>query len=92
MGRITAIDTVNLTVTVENELANSYVTSPPTYIKLNVFSVKNFSIDKTENVGFGNKGFRGKTIPAGTILRVRYVNNDGVAKTWNWKAQYYITG
>lgn len=92
LGRIVGVDKDNFQITVENALTNNFLASSPTYVQLNVCSVKDFKIDTLNKTQFGEKGFRYKTLPANTVMRLEYTNNNGLPKIWNWRIEYYITG
>jgi hypothetical protein len=79
---------VNGTITVENILVGTY--SPGTTVKMNVYTIRNFKIDTAGySYRFGEKGFKGLSIEAGTVLRVLYKNNSGLAKNWNLELEFY---
>jgi len=88
LGRVTAIDTDNSTITFENSLTNNYAIG--SLIKINICMLRDYVIDDdSERLKFGDKGFKGKLIPAGTVMRLKYKNNNGQAKTWYWRLEYY---
>lgn len=90
LGRCTNIDLNNSTITVETP--TSYAYSPGTPVKISVYIIKDLYISDTNNVDIGAKGFQGKSLPAGTILRVYYTNNSGTSKVFRWRPEYYNLG
>lgn len=79
LGRITAIDAVNHTVTVENALTSTFNAGSP--VLLNLYLVKNFYISAPSiNFEFGSKGYSTKKIPPNTTIRILYTNSSGIAK------------
>ncbi len=91
VGRITAIDTVNNTITVETALSFNF-NSSVTVIYVNVCLVKERQIYKADDkIKIGEKGFRGKLLPANTVLRCNYINDDGAAKSLYFDLEYYYS-
>lgn len=91
LGMITTIDKDNDTVTVTNPLTFQF--TPGTLVKLNLYIVKDYHIDNpTNKVSFGDKGFKGKLLPANTLVRFKYTNNNGQAKDVYWRVEYYNQG
>ena len=90
VGRTTNIDSVNSQITVETPL--SYEFAPGTPVKISVYILKDIYIGNTNEIVIGLKGFKGKMVTAGTILRVYYTNNSGTEKTIRWRPEYYNLG
>ncbi len=90
LGRISAIDPVGGTITVENPTTFAY--NPGTPVKISVYILRNIYIANTNVLDIGGKGFKGKTVTSGTILRVYYTNNSGTAKIFRWRPEYYNDG
>lgn len=79
-GRITAFDTTLNTITFETPLTQAFLAT--TSVKLNMKVVNDIVLHRTGFVyKIGEKGLKGKTIPANTPLRGEYTNMDGQAKT-----------
>lgn len=89
MGRVTHLDKVNGTITLENNATSTFPAG--SIIKINVYIAKNINIFKENDLTIGEKGFKGKIIDANTILRVNYKNNTGTAKKMIWRVEYYLT-
>jgi len=91
LGRCTAIDSGASTITVETATSYAFAAGT-TPVKISVYILKDLYISDTNVIDIGTKGFKGKTITAGTILRVYYTNNSGTAKTFRWRPEYYNDG
>ena len=88
VGRITAINTVNNTITVENALSFNF--NSGTVIYTNVLLIKEKQIHKDNyKIKIGAKGFSGIFFTANTVLRSNYTNNNGLAKTLYFDLEYY---
>jgi hypothetical protein len=89
LGRVLDINTTESTIMVESgPTVNFYQTN--TTILLNLCMIRDFVFDQFSNkIQFGDKGLRGKIVPADTIVRVKYKNNGTDAKTWYWKIEYF---
>lgn len=89
-GRIVGYDPENHTVTLETALTNAYAIGTPVYIT--IYPVKSYKITQDKAVvNFGKKGFKGKSIPKDTTIRVSYTNSDGSAKTLHMHLEFYHT-
>jgi len=88
-GMVTNIDNATNTLTIEKPLIYDYLAIDAPVILLNIIVVQNLIIDKVENIVIGEKGFRGKPIPANMILRIFHKNNDGLEKKYYWRIEYY---
>lgn len=88
LGRVTGIDNTLSTITVENALINPYTLGA--FIKLNVYMIRNYFISSNRLISFGDKGFRGKILPAGVNMKLIYKNMDGQAKKVDWHVEFYI--
>lgn len=89
-GRCTAIDTVNGTITFQTPLTHNFLAG--TYVQISIYVINNLRIIDTNTVDMGAKGFKGKMINAGLILRIYYTNNSGTSKTVYWRPEYYANG
>lgn len=87
LGKCVAVDGDAGTITLSNALSSEFLSG--SVISVNVYMSKNLHIDAEGSHSFGVKGFQGKELPAGTVLRMLYTNNDTAAKTWYWKYSYY---
>jgi len=91
LGRCTAVDTGASTITVTTPTTHSFA-AMTTPVKISIYLLKDIDITDTKVIDIGSKGFKGKNLPAGTILRVYYTNNSGTAKTFKWRPEYYNLG
>jgi hypothetical protein len=90
LGRCTAVNVLAGTITVQT--ATTYAFAAGSAVKISVYTIKDLYITDTVTIDIGTKGFKGKTIPSGMILRVYYTNNSGTAKIIRWRAEYYAQG
>lgn len=90
LGRCTAIDKINGTITVATAVTNSYAAGTP--IKIGVYVLNGIYFNNTETIDIGLKGMKGKIIDSGVILRVYYTNNSGTSKTIYWRYEIYNSG
>lgn len=89
-GRVTAVDSKAGTITVETPLVNAYSSASPTYILFSVYPIRNLICDSAARITLGNKGLKAKVVPAGTTIRVIYVDNTiGDAVKAYLQIQYY---
>ena len=86
-GRCTGIDTVNSTISFQTATSHSFSSGTP--VKISVYVLKDIHIVDTNTINMGDKGIKGKTIPAGSILRIQYTNNTALSKTVYWRTEYY---
>jgi len=89
-GRCTAVDAIGGTISFQTPTVNSFAAGTP--VKISVYVLNNIRIIDTNIIDIGAKGFKGKTIPVGLILRIYYTNNSGTSKTVVWRAEYYANG
>ena len=92
--RVSEINETSETITVSKPIAdNFYVSGNNVEIQYQNRIIRKCVVPNSSNsVSFGDKGFKGKKLPANTINRIEYVNNNGLPKKWNWNVQYYIIG
>lgn len=90
LDRCVVLDSGAGTITVETATINSFVAGTP--VKISVYLLKDIYVPDTNIIDVGSKGFKGKTMTAGTILRMYYTNNSGTAKTVRWRPEYYNIG
>tara|TARA_R110001599_G_scaffold287650_2_gene490241 strand:+ start:1480 stop:2241 length:762 start_codon:yes stop_codon:yes gene_type:complete len=90
LGRCIAVDKLGGTISVETGTVNAF--APGSAIQIGVFTLKDIYLADTSTIDIGTKGFKGKTLTAGMILRVRYINNSGTSKTLRWRSEFYNDG
>ena len=61
-------------------------------VKISIYVLKDIYIADTNIIDIGAKGFRGKQVTAGMILRIYYTNNSGTQKTYRWRCELYNIG
>lgn len=89
LGRIITIDNTNDCLTMEKNAVNTFPTG--SIIQLNLFVAINMRIlHNDQKIRLGDKGFKGKQLPANTVLRINYTNNSGTAKQMDWQVEYYL--
>ncbi len=87
-GRIISIDSDNSKITVETATTNSFASATPTYVKQTVKMVPHMQLNANSRTQLGESKIGGSYIPANKILRLRYNNTDGVAKTFSFILEY----
>lgn len=91
LGLVTAVDAVNSTISFQTALANDF--APGSLILLNVHTLKHMEVNHMiKSYKIGDKGFRGKLLPANLPLELRYTSNSGVATKIVCKVESYIKG
>ena len=88
LGRVLAVDKINLKITVETAATNVFANGTPTYVKQTVKMVENFKIGKTGRVVLGESKIGASHIPANTTIRCRYNNINGVSKKFSVAFEY----
>lgn len=88
LGCVIAIDTDNLTVTVEKAATQNFTfENPTTYVKQNIYMVKGIFMEDYSMVQLGKDVVGGSYIPANYVLRLNYHNN-GTAKKFRIILEY----
>lgn len=91
LGMVTVLDSLTNTVSFENPLTNDFFVGA--VILFNVRVIKDYEFSTlSHKFKFGAKGFKGKDVPANTIIRFYYTNNDGAAKKLFINAEFYLQG
>lgn len=88
LGRCIGVDKVNFQIEVENAPVNNYAAGV-TLVQMTNVVVRNHTIQNVDRDSFGDKGFKSKLLPANTVLRMSYTNNNGLAKSWPWRVEHY---
>lgn len=87
LGKVVQVNKISGTITLKNPIGSSIVAN--TGLLLNVYLGKHICIDAIDTYTFGEKGFQGKIVPAGTTFRMVYTNSTGLPKKVNWRMGYY---
>jgi len=87
-GRITNVDSVNNQITVETATTNSFLAATPTYVKMTSKLSPGFTLQAGGIFNVGVSRIGTSYIPANTTIRLRYNNNDGLAKTFELHLEY----
>jgi len=90
LGRCTAVDAAGGTISFQTPTSYAFAAGTP--VKISVYVLKDIRITNTNTIDIGSKGFKGKTITAGLILRVYYTNNSGTNKDFLWRSETYMRG
>jgi hypothetical protein len=95
-GIVASIDTVNSTITMSENLINTYPgpigNAPQTYVLLTLYPIKNITFDTAERLIIGSKGLKPKKIPAGTEIQIIYTDNtaNDVTVKLYFQIEYYF--
>lgn len=82
LGEITAIDFLNLKITVSVPTVNSFGIG--SIVTISYPKISNFKITTSESIALGELKIRGSGLPAGKIARLNYTNNSAVSKTFSF--------
>jgi hypothetical protein len=74
-GKCTAKDAGAGTITVETAPGQAFLAATPTYVQMTVYMMRNFEIGPPGRYIIGESKIGGSFVPAGTTIRVEYVNN-----------------
>ena len=89
-GRCTSVDALTGIITFQTPTVHDFAIGTP--VKISIYVLDNIQLIDTNTIDIGSKGFKGKMIDAGTILRIYYTNNSGTSKTLYWRPEYYARG
>jgi hypothetical protein len=79
LGRVTSFDTTLNTVTFETPLSVAY--SIGAFVRIYYKAINNILLHRLDDVyKIGEKGLKGRPVPANTTLQAHYTNNTGAAK------------
>lgn len=88
VGRVSNVDSLNFQITVETPLTQQFVAG--SMVRVHICMVRDLEFHRSDKkVKVGDKGFKSKTLPAGTVIRGIYKNNDGLAKKLYATLEYY---
>lgn len=76
LGIVKSIDLANNTITISTPSTKSFLASTPTYVRLTVSIIEDFTIGNPGRYELGKDKIGGSYVPTGTIIRVVY-NNTG---------------
>jgi hypothetical protein len=87
LGRIVGIDKVYFKIHVETPLTQNFAAG--TNLCLNICIVKDIAISQSNrSIMIGAKGFSSINVPANTVIRFKYKNNDGLEKDVHIEMEY----
>lgn len=88
LGWCTNINKNDYKITVQNPLTNAYSFTSPTYIKMSIYVVCDYKIGNPWFYNIGAAKIGGSYIPAGRIVRVKYINNSATTKEITTELEY----
>lgn len=90
-GVVTAYDPNAGTITVQNNLANSYAADAQ--ILYSVYAIRDLILDSTERIALGQKGLKAKLLPANTPIALIYTANSvrNTATNVYFQLEYYYS-
>jgi hypothetical protein len=88
VGIIQSIDKVNYTITMDTPTVNAF--NAGSYVILNFNVIQDIHPCTAGPITIGSKGLTGKVLPANTLLRLIYKNNNGAAKKICIRLEYYL--
>lgn len=80
LGVVTAIDKVNLQITVSVAATQSFSPATPTYVRMSPYMAREYIIGHAGRYTIGQGKIGGSYLPAGKIMRIRY-NNKHASET-----------
>lgn len=83
VGKVTAIDTAGLTITVDGSATNAFAAATPTYVKISRCLLENLRLVGTAPCSLGASKIGASYLPAGTVMRFEYENVTTTAKTFS---------
>ena len=88
LGICTMIDRVNNKISCELPTTHSFSASSPTYVQQTVKIIDQIHIVNNQNINLGGDKIGASYVPANTIGRCIYTNNDGKAKKFTFLIEY----
>ena len=89
VGRIISIDKETKQITVETPTTNSFLVSTPTYVRMTIKIVSHLRfVGDNVPIIIGESKIGASFIPANTILKAKYNNKSGTAKTFSFVLEY----
>lgn len=90
LGRVLALDAVNLEVTMEIATTHPFAAASPTYIQITVQCVRTANISASIlSIEFGKRNIKSTFLPANTVLRCTYNNITSTAKIVDFRIEYF---
>jgi len=89
LGRVVSVDKIALTITMETGAENAFLAATPTYVKMTMTVVDNVNMKFSPRELTLEGGNKSSYVAAGSTLRAKYKNNDGVAKKFWFILEYY---
>lgn len=80
LGLVTSIDYNLLTITVQTAATKAFASATPTYVKITVKVIDDFTIGPAQRYELGKDKIGGSYVPTNTIVRVKYTNNGSSTK------------
>lgn len=77
IGECIAIDSVNNQITVSQGSTMAYMAGGPTYVRMNYYMVEDLVLRNRHAMELGKDLIGGSLLPANTVLRLMYTNNEG---------------
>lgn len=88
LGRVLTINIATSSITVETASDAAYSALTPTYVQMSAHVMSEFEIGAPLDVKVGDDKIGSSFVPAGTVVRVCYLNRSGVAKSLVITTQY----
>jgi hypothetical protein len=88
LGHVTSIDKDNKTITTENSSTTAFLASSPTYVRINVNVIDDYTIGAPGRWIIGEAKIGGSHVKAGISVRIIYKNNTASAKNFTAQLEY----
>ena len=82
LGKCVNVDAENGQITVQTAVANAYLPTTPTYVRLTVPVLEDIPITGVAAIAFGSGKIGGSYVPAGSVIRLHYKNYELSAKSF----------
>jgi len=76
LGRVLSVDPVLGSITVETPSTQSFSAASPTYVRMNIYFMKDAVFGHPWLTVFGEGKIKSSFVPANTVVQVNYTNND----------------
>lgn len=80
------VDKTSDTINIQTPTSNSF--GPGSVVKLSIPRIENCLIMNTQNIIMGSNNLTSVKVPRGTLIRIYYTNNNGLAKTFHYNLEF----
>ena len=88
LGRVISLDKNLNTIVVETASTDTFSALTPTYVRMNLYMIKDFEIGPSDNYEIGNNKIGANFLPKNTVNRIIYDNKTTSQKRIRFNIQY----